>query len=79
MTAMPACGTAAPALPRVRKCSCDGSGWLVSLDRDRYRSPGEGEMLRVTRCLCLEHAPRPAHMAGPVRPPRIPVPLLAAA
>jgi hypothetical protein len=55
---------AAPALPRVRKCSCDGSGCLVSLDRGRYRSPGNVEMLRVTRCLCLECASRPARVGG---------------
>ena len=51
-------------LPRVRKCSCDGSGWLVVLDRDRYRSPGHVGMLRLTRCLCLEYAPGPAGRGG---------------
>ena len=63
MTALASAG-AAPALPRVQKCSCDGSGWLVSLDRERYKAPGEPEMLRVSRCLCLERAPRPARMGG---------------
>ena len=32
-------GTAA-APPRVQKCSCDGGGWIVTLDRDRYQAPG---------------------------------------
>jgi hypothetical protein len=51
-------------LPRIQKCSCDGSGWFVSLNRDRYRSPGDAGMLRMTRCLCLEHAPSPARRGG---------------
>jgi hypothetical protein len=51
-------------LPRIQKCSCDGSGWFVSLNRDRYRSPGDAGMLRLTRCLCLEHAPSPARRGG---------------
>jgi hypothetical protein len=51
-------------LPRIQKCSCDGSGWFVSLNRDRYRSPGDAGMVRVTRCLCLEHAPSPARRGG---------------
>jgi hypothetical protein len=55
---------AAPIMPRYQKCSCDGSGWVVSLDRDRYRSPGEAEMLRVQQCLCLEHQPDPALRGG---------------
>ena len=51
-------------LPRIQKCSCDGSGWFVSLNRDRYRSPGDAGMLRLTRCLCLEHTPSPARRGG---------------
>jgi hypothetical protein len=54
----------ATTLPRIQKCSCDGSGWFVSLNRDRYRSPGDAGMLRLTRCLCLEHAPSPARRGG---------------
>jgi hypothetical protein len=37
-----------------RKCGCDGGGWIVALDRDRYRSPGEPAMLRYTRCHCFD-------------------------
>jgi hypothetical protein len=51
-----------PALDRVRssatgqECSCDGGGWIVTLDRDRYMSPGDAGMVRYTRCVCLEQA-----------------------
>jgi hypothetical protein len=43
-------------LPRVygsQKCSCDGGGWIVTLDRDRYSSPGDAGMLHYTRCFCF--------------------------
>jgi hypothetical protein len=49
-----------PSLNRARKsgtgqqCSCDGGGWIVKLDRDRYSSPGEAGMVRYMRCVCLE-------------------------
>jgi hypothetical protein len=39
-----------------RKCSCDGDGWIVTLDRDRYRSPADAGMVRYTRCACVEQA-----------------------
>jgi hypothetical protein len=39
-----------------QKCSCDGGGWIVTLDRDRYSSPGDAGMVRYTRCVCLEKA-----------------------
>jgi hypothetical protein len=42
--------------PRGEKCSCDGDGWIVTLDRDRYSSPGDPAMLRYTRCLCVDDA-----------------------
>jgi hypothetical protein len=50
-----------PALDRVRssagkECRCDGGGWIVTLDRDRYTSPGDAGMVRYTRCACLEQA-----------------------
>ena len=51
-----------PALDRVRssatgqQCRCDGGGWIVTLDRDRYTSPGDAGMVRYTRCVCLEQA-----------------------
>jgi hypothetical protein len=51
-----------PSLNRARKsgtaqnCSCDGGGWIVKLDRDRYSSPGEAGMVRYSRCVCLEEA-----------------------
>jgi hypothetical protein len=57
-------GGTATTLPRIQKCSCDGSGWFVSLNRDRYRSPGDAGMLRLMRCLCLEHAPGPVRRGG---------------
>lgn len=40
----------------VRRCSCDGDGWIVALDRDRYSSPGSAGMVRYTRCVCLDDA-----------------------
>jgi hypothetical protein len=55
-----------PALDRVRssatsqECGCDGGGWIVTLDRDRYTSPGDAGMVRYTRCVCLEQALEPA-------------------
>jgi hypothetical protein len=54
------------ATPRGEKCSCDGDGWIVTLDRDRYSSPGDPAMLRYARCLCFEDAPSQARsgMAG---------------
>ena len=33
---------------------CDGGGWIVTLDRDRYKAPGTAEMVRFTRCICLD-------------------------
>ena len=56
-------GTVAPP-PRVQKCSCDGGGWIVTLDRDRYQAPANAGMLRFTRCICLDNAPRPALSGG---------------
>ena len=56
-------GTVA-APPRVQKCSCDGGGWIVTLDRGRYKAPGTAEMVRFTRCICLDYAPRPARSGG---------------
>ena len=52
-------GTAATP-PRDQRCSCDGGGWIVKLDRDRYKAPGTAEMVRFTRCICLDDAPGPA-------------------
>jgi hypothetical protein len=46
----------ATAPPRGEKCSCDGDGWIVTLDRGRYRSPGDPAMLRYKRCLCSDDA-----------------------
>jgi hypothetical protein len=40
----------------VPHCTCDGNGWIVTLDRDRYKSPGDAGMVRYTRCVCLEQA-----------------------
>jgi hypothetical protein len=57
-------GGTATTLPRIQKCSCDGSGWFVSLNRDRYRSPGDAGMLQLRRCLCLERAPSPVRRGG---------------
>lgn len=51
-----------PALDRVRssatgeECKCDGGGWIVTLVRDRYTSPGDAGMVRYTRCVCLDEA-----------------------
>jgi hypothetical protein len=45
-----------PAAPPREKCSCDGDGWIVTLDRDRYSSPGDLAMLRYTRCFCFDDA-----------------------
>ena len=56
-------GTAA-APPRVQKCSCDGGGWIVTLDRNRYEAPADTGMLRFTRCICLDYAPSPAQSGG---------------
>ena len=38
----------------VSQCRCGGDGWIVTLDRDRYSSPGEAGMVRYTRCVCLD-------------------------
>lgn len=54
----------AAAPPRVQKCSCDGGGWIVTLDRDRYHAPADAGMLRCTRCVCLDYAPSPAQAGG---------------
>ena len=54
----------AAAPPRDQKCSCDGGGWIVTLDRDRYQAPANAGMLRFTRCICLDNAPRPALSGG---------------
>jgi hypothetical protein len=56
-------GTAAAA-PRVQKCSCDGGGWIVTLDRDRYKAPATSGMVRFTRCICLDYAPSPVRSGG---------------
>ena len=50
--------------PRVQKCSCDGGGWIVMLDRNRYQAPADTGMLRFTRCICLDYAPSPAPSGG---------------
>jgi DNA-binding CsgD family transcriptional regulator len=42
-------------LTREAECACDGSGWLVRLDRGRY-TPGEADAFDVERCSCLERA-----------------------
>ena len=39
-----------------RQCRCDGDGWIVTLDRDRYKSPGDARMVRYIRCICVEQA-----------------------
>ena len=54
----------AAAPPRVQKCSCDGGGWIVTLDRNRYQAPANAGMLRFTRCVCLDYALRPARSGG---------------
>ena len=56
-------GTVA-APPRVQKCSCDGGGWIVKLDRNRYTAPANAGMLRFTRCICLDYALSPARPGG---------------
>jgi hypothetical protein len=45
-----------PARSAVEECNCDGGGWIVTLDRDRYSSPGDAGMVRYTRCVCLDEA-----------------------
>jgi hypothetical protein len=45
-----------PAQPAVEECNCDGGGWIVTLDRDRYSSPGDAGMVRYIRCVCLDEA-----------------------
>jgi hypothetical protein len=50
--------------PRDQRCSCDGGGWIVTLDRDRYKAPGTAEMVRFTRCICLDYASGPARSGG---------------
>jgi hypothetical protein len=54
----------AAAPPRIQKCSCDGGGWIVTLDRGRYRAPATTGMVRFTRCICLDCAPSPALSGG---------------
>jgi hypothetical protein len=54
----------AAAPPRVQKCSCDGGGWIVTLDRGHYKAPATTGMLRLTRCICLDYAPSPARSGG---------------
>jgi hypothetical protein len=50
--------------PRIQKCSCDGGGWIVTLDRGRYQAPATAGMLRFTRWICLDYAPSPARPGG---------------
>jgi hypothetical protein len=40
----------------VPQCTCGGEGWIVTLDRDRYKSPGDAGMVRYMRCVCVEQA-----------------------
>ncbi|HET8872224.1 MAG TPA: hypothetical protein VFM83_00930 [Gaiellaceae bacterium] len=40
----------------VPQCTCGGDGWVVTLDRDRYKSPGDAGMVCYTRCVCVEQA-----------------------
>jgi hypothetical protein len=54
----------ATAPPRDQKCSCDGGGWIVTLDRDRYQAPATSGMVRFARCICLDYAPSPARSGG---------------
>jgi hypothetical protein len=54
----------ATAPPRDQKCSCDGGGWIVTLDRDRYKAPATSGMVRFARCICLDYAPSPARSGG---------------
>jgi hypothetical protein len=56
-------GTVA-APPRVQKCSCDGGGWIVTLDRASYKAPASTGMVRFMRCICLDYAPSPARSGG---------------
>jgi hypothetical protein len=39
-------------------CGCDGSGWIVQLDRTAYAAPADESVMRVVRCACLEAAQR---------------------
>ena len=64
MKALPSARGTAAAPSRIQKCSCDGGGWIVTLDRARYKAPADIQMLRFTRCFCLEHAPSPARPGG---------------
>jgi hypothetical protein len=52
------------AAPRLRRCGCDGGGWIVTLDRHRYSPPGETGMVRYTRCRCLDDALSHARSGG---------------
>ena len=46
-----------PSVPAsVPQCTCGGDGWIVTLDRDRYKSPGDAGMVRYARCVCVEQA-----------------------
>ena len=40
----------------VRECACGGDGWIVTLDRERYSSPGDAGMVLYTRCACVDEA-----------------------
>jgi hypothetical protein len=60
MNAQASARGAAAAAPRVQKCSCDGGGWIATLDRDRYKAPANAGMVRFTPCICLDYAPSPA-------------------
>jgi hypothetical protein len=54
-----------PSAPRdIRVCTCDGDGWIVTLDRDRYSAPGDAAMVRYTRCVCLDEALTQARAAA---------------
>jgi hypothetical protein len=48
----------------VEKCSCDGGGWIVTLDRGYYKAPATAEMVRLTRCVCLDRASGRARSGG---------------
>lgn len=35
-----------------KDCRCDGSGWIVVLDRRRYAPPANEDMVQRSRCSC---------------------------
>lgn len=59
--------------PRSGDCRCDGSGWIIQLDRGRHASPGDAKVVAISRCPCsasVDAEPGPLRVALVAAEPR---------